>query len=106
MIVCVRAAIESDVTAVITGAADSRIVIAEMAAGHVVVGRIDKSVFSSIEALTQVRIKEIAPRVPFRSKTESLGQESDARLSPQFAFRRHSGVSIHTKTTGIRLEVC
>src|SRR5437899_10996551 len=63
VVVRLRASIESNVSAIVASAANGRVVVTKMAAAHVVVRRIDESVFGAIERLSQIRIEEVPPRV-------------------------------------------
>src|SRR5436189_6246429 len=63
VIVRVNATIESDVRSIVTSATDGRVLITKVAAAHVVIGRIDETVFRTRERLTFIRIKEGLARV-------------------------------------------
>ena len=63
VIVGVSAPVETNVGAVVTGAANGGIIVAKMSPALVEVGGVDESVLFAIESLTKIRIKEIATRM-------------------------------------------
>jgi len=53
VIVGVRPAVEPDVGAIVPGAPHRRVFVPEMTTAHVVVGRVDKAILSSVERLAE-----------------------------------------------------
>ena len=62
MIVGIRAPVETNVGAIVAGAANGGIIVAKMSPAHVEIGSVDESIFFAIQSLTKIRIKEIATR--------------------------------------------
>src|SRR5207249_10086077 len=63
VIVGVRAAIGTNVGAIVARAADSGIIVAKMSPAHVEIGSVDESIFFAIKGLPNLRKKGIASRM-------------------------------------------